>query len=245
MLVLAKVVLLVLLAPGSAAQADTVVLTIAGSVDEVLNNIRNWLMGILAGLATVFLTVGGVRRVFGAGDPGEQEKSAASTAHPHQRNMSLTGLGSASPSIGGVTTVGIRATRRSVRRPGTVPGAVSTEHDELTDGIATDDGAVHDSAAEPVPEPAVGSASTAAVPARTDASGGVRVRDSQPRRLHRGGHRRVPAPAGRRVAQRPVGLGGQQSAVHADAGRPAQGRGDLGAVASRPMSTCTTEYSAR
>ncbi|MCC8244996.1 pilin [Saccharothrix luteola] len=60
---------------GSAAQADTVVLAIAGSVDEVLNNIRNWLMGILAGLATVFLTIGGVRRVFGGGDPGEQEKS--------------------------------------------------------------------------------------------------------------------------------------------------------------------------
>ncbi|MEU4767687.1 pilin [Actinosynnema sp. NPDC023794] len=75
MLVLAKVVLLVLLAPGAVAQADTVVLAIAGSVDEVLNNIRNWLMGILAGLATVFLTVGGVRRVFGAGDPGEQEKA--------------------------------------------------------------------------------------------------------------------------------------------------------------------------
>jgi hypothetical protein len=32
-------------------------------------------MGILAGLATVFLTIGGVRRVFGGGDPGEQEKA--------------------------------------------------------------------------------------------------------------------------------------------------------------------------
>ncbi|MBE1468208.1 hypothetical protein H4W33_007220 [Kibdelosporangium phytohabitans] len=58
-----------------AAHADTVVLAIAGSVDEVLTNIRNWVMGILAGLATVFLTIGGVRRVFGGGDPSEQEKS--------------------------------------------------------------------------------------------------------------------------------------------------------------------------
>ncbi|ROP37334.1 pilin [Saccharothrix texasensis] len=66
---------LLLVLHASSAHADTVVLAVAGSVDEVLNNIRNWLMGILAGLATVFLTVGGVRRVFGAGDPGEQEKS--------------------------------------------------------------------------------------------------------------------------------------------------------------------------
>ncbi|SER91002.1 pilin [Actinokineospora terrae] len=63
------------LATVTPAHADTVVLAIAGSVDEVLTNIRNWLMGILALLATVFLTIGGVRRVFGGGDPGEQEKS--------------------------------------------------------------------------------------------------------------------------------------------------------------------------
>ncbi|MBY8851312.1 pilin [Saccharothrix sp. MB29] len=74
-LVLAELVVLALFASGSSAHAETVVLAIAGSVDEVLSNIRNWLMGILAGLATVFLTVGGVRRVFGGGDPGEQEKA--------------------------------------------------------------------------------------------------------------------------------------------------------------------------
>ena len=74
-LVLTEVVLLMVCASGPTAHAEAVVLAIAGSVDEVLNNIRNWLMGILAGLATVFLTVGGVRRVFGAGDPGEQEKA--------------------------------------------------------------------------------------------------------------------------------------------------------------------------
>jgi len=33
-----------------------VVVALVGSVDEVLTNIRNWLMGILAGLATVFAT---------------------------------------------------------------------------------------------------------------------------------------------------------------------------------------------
>lgn len=61
----------------SAAQAAgaTVQVALAGSVDEVLDNIRNWIMGILGGLATVFLTVGGVRYVMAGGDPGEVEKA--------------------------------------------------------------------------------------------------------------------------------------------------------------------------
>jgi cyanate permease len=58
-----------------AASADTIVLAVAGSVDEVLTNIRNWVVGILAGLATCFLTVGGVRYVMAGGDPGEIEKA--------------------------------------------------------------------------------------------------------------------------------------------------------------------------
>nr|WP_281377471.1 pilin [Amycolatopsis endophytica] len=74
-MLLAELVVLALLTSGASARGDTVVLALAGSVEEVLNNIRNWLMGILAGLATVFLTIGGVRRVFGGGDPGEQEKA--------------------------------------------------------------------------------------------------------------------------------------------------------------------------
>jgi len=47
----------------------------AGSVTDVLNNIRTWLMGILATLATVFLTIGGLRYVMAAGDPGEIGKA--------------------------------------------------------------------------------------------------------------------------------------------------------------------------
>lgn len=50
-------------------------LALAGSVDEVLTNVRNWIMGILAGLATVFLTIGGLRYVMAAGDPGEAAKA--------------------------------------------------------------------------------------------------------------------------------------------------------------------------
>jgi hypothetical protein len=64
-----------LLVAASAAHAETQVLALANSIDEVLNNIRNWLMGILAGIATVFLSIGGVRYVMGSGDPGEIERA--------------------------------------------------------------------------------------------------------------------------------------------------------------------------
>lgn len=57
------------------AGAQPVVLAVAGSFAEVLNNIRNWLVGILALVATVCLTVGGARYVISAGDPGEVEKA--------------------------------------------------------------------------------------------------------------------------------------------------------------------------
>lgn len=74
-LVLVEVAVLAVVLAGSVHAQTTTVLALAGSVDQVLNNIRDWLMGILAALATVFLTVGGVRRVLGGGDPGEQEKA--------------------------------------------------------------------------------------------------------------------------------------------------------------------------
>jgi hypothetical protein len=71
----AAVVLTILLA-SSAALADPVhTVALAGSVGTVLDNIRNWIMGVLAGLATVFLTIGGVRYVVAGGDPGEVQKA--------------------------------------------------------------------------------------------------------------------------------------------------------------------------
>lgn len=75
MALIVELAALALLASASSAHADTMVLAIAGSVTDVLNNIRNWIMGILAGLATVFLSIGGVRYVMGGGDPGEVEKA--------------------------------------------------------------------------------------------------------------------------------------------------------------------------
>lgn len=74
-LLVVELAALALVLTASSAHADTVVLALAGSVNDVLNNVRNWIMGILAGLATVFLSIGGVRYVMGGGDPGEVEKA--------------------------------------------------------------------------------------------------------------------------------------------------------------------------
>jgi hypothetical protein len=65
-----------ILLSGSAAHAETVqYVALAQSVDQVLSNIRTWIMGILAGVALVFLTIGGLRYLMGANDPGEIEKA--------------------------------------------------------------------------------------------------------------------------------------------------------------------------
>jgi hypothetical protein len=71
----AAAVLAVLAASPALAAGGGRVLAAAASVDAVLSNLRNWLMGILAGLSTVFLTVGGVRYLMAGGDPGEVEKA--------------------------------------------------------------------------------------------------------------------------------------------------------------------------
>lgn len=47
----------------------------AADIPTVINNLQNWLIGILAGLATLFLVIGGVRWVISGGNPGEVEKA--------------------------------------------------------------------------------------------------------------------------------------------------------------------------
>nr|WP_234392226.1 pilin [Streptomyces sp. WM6378] len=42
-------------------------------VPTVINNLRNWIVGLLTGLATLFLTFGGLRYLMAGGDPGEVE----------------------------------------------------------------------------------------------------------------------------------------------------------------------------
>ena len=73
---------------GAAVMAATAVLMIiavaaeAGAADEspqdlntVIHNITKWLMGLLVALATLFLTVGGIRYLLAAGDPSEVGKA--------------------------------------------------------------------------------------------------------------------------------------------------------------------------
>ncbi|WP_420000333.1 pilin [Streptomyces boninensis] len=58
----------VLLVAASSAEA-------AATIPQVITNLRNWIVGILAGLATLFLTVGGLRYVMAAGDPAEVDSA--------------------------------------------------------------------------------------------------------------------------------------------------------------------------
>ena len=54
----------------------------ADSISQVLNNTTLWIIGILAGLATLMLTLGGVRYLLANGDPAqvEQAKTALRSA---------------------------------------------------------------------------------------------------------------------------------------------------------------------
>lgn len=45
------------------------------SIPQVISNLRNYIVGLLAGLATLFLTVGGLRYLMAGGDVGEVEAS--------------------------------------------------------------------------------------------------------------------------------------------------------------------------
>ncbi|ABW11975.1 hypothetical protein Franean1_2545 [Parafrankia sp. EAN1pec] len=75
---LLSAVVLVLVLAGSVtafAQVPDPGVPVAPDLNTVLNNIRNWIMGSLALLATVFLSIGGVRYVIANGEPGEVGKA--------------------------------------------------------------------------------------------------------------------------------------------------------------------------
>jgi hypothetical protein len=61
--------LVVLASPAFAASSG------APSLNTVIDNLRTWLVGILAGVATLFLTVGGLRYLAAGGDPSQVEKA--------------------------------------------------------------------------------------------------------------------------------------------------------------------------
>jgi hypothetical protein len=71
----ALIVLLVVATSVPASAADGLPLAAPKSLGEILSGIRTWLMTILAGIATVFLTIGGVRYLMAGGDPSEIERA--------------------------------------------------------------------------------------------------------------------------------------------------------------------------
>ena len=44
-------------------------------LNTIISNLTGWIVGILAGIATLFLTVGGLRYLSAGGDPAEVEKA--------------------------------------------------------------------------------------------------------------------------------------------------------------------------
>src|SRR2546430_8874465 len=49
----------------------------AGDVNGVIDSLRNWVAGVLAALATLFLTIGGVRYLIASGNPRAVEEGKA------------------------------------------------------------------------------------------------------------------------------------------------------------------------
>ena len=66
-MVLTVGLMLAVAAPAYAAGTPT--------INGVISNLTDWLVGILAGVATLFLTIGGLRYVTAGGDPVQVEKA--------------------------------------------------------------------------------------------------------------------------------------------------------------------------
>lgn len=73
--VAAAVVAVAFLASVTAYAAAQDVIAAPADLKSVIDNLRNWLIGLLVALATLCLTVGGVRYLLAAGDPGEINKA--------------------------------------------------------------------------------------------------------------------------------------------------------------------------
>lgn len=63
--------ILLVLAAAVPALAQASAPTLSGVIDAI----RNWLVGLLAALATLFLTIGGLRYMTAGGDPGQIERA--------------------------------------------------------------------------------------------------------------------------------------------------------------------------
>lgn len=50
----------------------------ASDLNQVIDNLRVWITGLLAALATLLLMIGGVRYLLAGGDPGSHERAKGS-----------------------------------------------------------------------------------------------------------------------------------------------------------------------
>ncbi|HEY8953536.1 MAG TPA: pilin [Candidatus Dormibacteraeota bacterium] len=70
-----------LLAAGGAAVLLTILLAVpayaASDLNTVIDSVRNWVAGLLAALATLFLTIGGARYLTANGNPRSVEEGKA------------------------------------------------------------------------------------------------------------------------------------------------------------------------
>jgi type IV secretion system pilin len=66
--------MLIVVGAAVAAQADAWAAP-PSDLNTVIDNITKWLVGLLVSLATLFLTVGGIRYLLAGGDPGEVGKA--------------------------------------------------------------------------------------------------------------------------------------------------------------------------
>jgi hypothetical protein len=58
--------------PASAAEPQILA---ANDLPTIISNITTWIVGLLIGVATLFLTIGGLRYLAAGGDPTEVEKA--------------------------------------------------------------------------------------------------------------------------------------------------------------------------
>jgi hypothetical protein len=69
------ILIIVCTGPAVAAPAPPAPPPTPNSLPQVIDNLRFWIMVLLAGVATLFLTIGGLRYLSAGGDPSEVERA--------------------------------------------------------------------------------------------------------------------------------------------------------------------------
>ncbi|MBT8227135.1 MAG: pilin [Dactylosporangium sp.] len=65
-------------APAFAGPPPATVILAVNDLPTVISNLTTWVTGIIAAIATLFLTIGGTRYLMAGGDPSEVERAKGS-----------------------------------------------------------------------------------------------------------------------------------------------------------------------